>query len=112
MPADANTIFFDMYTQGYGPMSLAVSLNGQALNTLLYSASSGYNTYAADVSSFAGQTANLAFSAVSSYPAGFEIFVLDDISFSPTVAPEPSALGLFALGGLLLGCRRWRNSRR
>ena len=72
VPANANTMFFDMYAQGYGPMDLAVSLNGQAINTLLYSTSSGYNTYAADVSSFAGQTAHLAFNAVSSYPAGFE----------------------------------------
>ena len=112
VPANANTMFFDMYAQGYGPMDLAVSLNGQAINTLLYSTSSGYNTYAADVSSFAGQTANLAFNAVSSYPAGFEIFVLDDISFSPTVAPEPGALGLFALGSLLLGYCRWRQSPR
>jgi hypothetical protein len=108
VPANADSIFFESYSQGSPINNLAVSLNGQFINILLFSTSSEYNTYIGDVSSFAGQTANLTFTAPASTPL-VKIFVLDDISFSPTVVPEPGALGLSALSGLFFGLRRWKN---
>ena len=67
--------------------------------------SDNYNIYAADVSAYAGQTAQLLFTAVAGN-AG----MLDNIQFSSTAVPEPNQFALAALGTLLLGCRRWKTA--
>lgn len=95
-----------------------VTLNGTLINLSPISTSGGVVTMAGDVSAFAGTTANLTIlcAGVSgSPPLNENVFALDAISFSPTSIPEPSVFGLFALtalGGLLLGFRRWQNSSR
>ena len=65
----------------------------------------GYTIYEADISSFAGQSGQLVFTAFGNTWAE-----IDNIQFSSTAVPEPSGLALAALGTLLLGFRRWRNS--
>ena len=67
-------------------------------------------TFTADVSAYAGREVDLRFTSFNLGAAGPNALILDDISFIPV--PEPSTLGLFALGGLLLGFSRWRSSLR
>ena len=93
-----------------------VTLNGAANALREISQSGGVITMAGDVSAFAGNTATLAFLCAATsggtFPANENYFNLDDIQFSPSSIPEPSGLALVALGALLLGFRRRRNSRR
>jgi hypothetical protein len=106
IPADTLSLLFESYTTGNGLPTLSVTINGQDISISPLLTTANYTLYGGDVSSFAGTTANLAFTAVSNYPQGFGYYVLDDISFSPSAVPEPSTLGLTALGGLLLAWRR------
>ena len=61
-----------------------------------------YSIYGADVAPWAGQTEQLSISA----PVGSGGFEIDDISFSPGAVPEPSALSLMGIGGLLFALYR------
>jgi hypothetical protein len=85
-----------------------VSFNGQPLSIVLLGIGSNpnYNIYGADISAFAGQTGQLLFTAPKLTGA-----IIDNIQFSSSAVPEPSEFALAALGALLLGFRRWRNSR-
>jgi len=65
----------------------------------------GYDVFGGDISSFAGQTAELRFTGPANSGGYF-----DNIFFSNQPIPEPSALSLFALGSLLIGWR-WRRRR-
>jgi hypothetical protein len=73
---------------------------------------SGYTLYGADVTAFAGLTAELRFTALPrpSPPIISTLFV-DSIVFSNQPIPEPSVFGLFAFGVLLLGWRLVRKSK-
>jgi PEP-CTERM motif len=64
------------------------------------------NRVAGNVSAFAGSVAQLTFSTINSE----DFIYFDDIQFSTASVPEPSILGLFALGGLFFGLRRRCNS--
>ena len=64
----------------------------------------GENRFAADISNFAGQFVNLRLSNDSR-----ELYTpvtIDNLSFSPQVVPEPSALALFALALVARKLRR------
>jgi len=110
IPADSLSLLFESYTTGNGLPTLSVTINGQDIGISPLLTTANYTLYGGDISAFAGQTANLAFTAVSDYPQGFGYYVLDNIQFSPTAVPEPSTLGLAALGGAVLAWRRWRKS--
>jgi hypothetical protein len=89
---------------------ITVSLGGTMLPLDVLDSGQGYATYECDVSQFAGQTAQLKFTA------GDPTVYLDDICFSSAPVapvPEPVGLALFALGGTLLWWRRGvrRNAR-
>jgi hypothetical protein len=90
---------------------LSVSFNGNilspvALSSGMFSANGVYYTlYAANISPWAGQKGELEFTA--DFNGSFNYVVLDDISFSPNAVPEPSIVALTAMGGLLLGVRKW-----
>jgi hypothetical protein len=62
--------------------------------------STGYTTYGANISAWAGQTEQLTFSS-----PGFNV-LLDDVSFSPSAIPEPDALVLTAIGGIVFAIYR------
>jgi hypothetical protein len=87
---------------------LSVALNRQSIPIYPLQSGPNYTVYGANVSAFADSTAELRFTEMpdlsSSHPWTFAY--LDDIQFSDLPIPEPSALGLFGLGALLLGC--WR----
>ncbi len=85
--------------------ALQASFSGQALVFSAIGSGSGYTIWQADISAYAGQTGQLTFAAPWQTSG-----LLDNIQFSSNPVPEPSGLALAALGGLLLGCRRWRKS--
>jgi len=83
--------------------SLVISLGGNNLPYFAISTGANYTLFGADISAYAGQTAQLKISALSGYYNNWNI---DNFQFSTTYVPEPGVLGLSALGGLLLACRR------
>jgi hypothetical protein len=84
------------------PGSLIALLGGQPLNYFVVSANANFTLYAADVSGYAGQTTQLAFSALHGPNNSWN---LDNIQFSTSPIPEPSAFALVGVGGLLLALR-------
>jgi len=86
---------------------LFVTLGGQTLFLTPLSTGSNYTLYGANVSAWAGQTAELAFTLLAENPhANNELVSLDAIQFSTQSVPEPSTFALAALGALFLGFRR------
>lgn len=90
------------YWSGGGP--LQVTFNGLPIDFLVTGTTANYNIYSADISAYAGETGQLLFTAPFQTSA-----LLDNIQFSNSPVPEPSAFALTALGTLLLGFRRLRN---
>ncbi|HEY5041373.1 MAG TPA: PEP-CTERM sorting domain-containing protein [Verrucomicrobiae bacterium] len=86
---------------------LQITFNNQPLAFNSIGSTDTYTIWSADVSAYAGQTGQLVFTVPWQSSA-----LLDSIQFSSSPVPEPSALGLSALGGLLLACRRWKNPSR
>ncbi len=85
--------------------TLQVTFAGQAISLGRVGTGSGYDIMGGDISAFAGQTGELRFiSGIGPDGQGGAGF-LDNIQFSPQSIPEPSVLGLSALGALLLGWR-------
>jgi hypothetical protein len=111
VPPNTRSLLFEAYSQGNGLGLLSVALNGLTLEIVPITTTASYTIYGGDISTFAGKRANLSFTAVSDYPQGFEIYGLDAISFSASPVPEPSVLGLLAVGLCFLG-RRALSTRR
>ena len=111
VPVTAESLQFKAFFSPGGTGSyFSVSLGGQTLPLVTLGSGDNYTLYGADVHSWAGQTAELAFTCHTniqwSFPA--ELY-LDSIQFSNQGVPEPGVFGLSALGALFLG---WRVSRR
>jgi hypothetical protein len=78
---------------------LQITFAGQNISFSEIGSAANYDIYAADVSSFAGQTGQLLFSL----PPYVASAALDNIQFSSSSIPEPSVFGLLASGGLFFG---------
>jgi PEP-CTERM motif len=105
IPVSAKSLLFKAQADGMAPInSLVASLGGQNASFSVISTGPSYTLYGSDISTFAGLTEQLTFSVLEHYQ-----WNLDDIQFSPSSVPEPSVFGLFALGALSVGLRRWRN---
>jgi hypothetical protein len=100
IPQSAESISFWGNDEG-----MQITFKGRPLDFLVTGNTANYNIYSADISAFAGQTGQLLFTA----PPGTGSDMLDNIQLSPSPAPEPSSLGLFALGGLIVA---WFHSRK
>ena len=100
IPSTAQSVTFYL---GDGSGTFQVSFNGQNIPYSTVGNGANYTIYGADISSFAGQTGQLLFTATLQSGA-----LLDNIQFSSSAVPEPSAFALGTLGALLLGFRRWK----
>jgi hypothetical protein len=101
----AGSLSIQMKIEAGGPF--VVSLGGQTLTMLPLQLASNYTLYGADISPFAGQTAELRVTADDPLgPTGLSFLWLDSIGFSTTQVPEPGALSLIALALTALGCYR------
>jgi len=66
-----------------------------------------YEIMAGNISTFAGQTGQLLFTALPGTEDNAGSGLLDNIEFSSLPVPEPNEIALAALGALFLGfCRR------
>jgi hypothetical protein len=98
----------------FGPSdAFDVTLGGQVLSFTPLANGANYTLYGADVHAWAGQTTELAFTAIAENPYLNDIhsIFLDSIQFSTQVIPEPGVSGLSALGALVLAWRMrgWRS---
>jgi len=93
-----------------GPFS--VSLGGSNLTLISFPvANQNYSLYEADISTFAGLTEALTFTALAQpIHANDGWLYLDDIQFSPTVIPEPSTMSILIVG--VLGLFFWQRTHR
>lgn len=109
VPVGTQSLLFKARILGVGG---TVTLGGEPLSLTPVSTGSNYILYGADISAWAGEEAELRFTALGgpNTAAGGSIFVFDSIEFSTTPIPEPSGLALFAVAGLFALC--WRRSRR
>ena len=95
VPTNAESILFKAQSGSFAA-SFTVTLNGQNISYVALETEPTYTLYGGDISAFAGQTSDLAFTA-GLYGSGWN---LDSIEFSDQPVPEPST---FSLGGLALG---------
>ena len=103
VPASAESILFEAQNLA-GSLGgvLLVSLGGQSIPFFALSTGSNYTLYGGNIPAFGGETEQLTFSALA---GGNNYWAIDDIQFSNSFVPEPSTLGLSALGALFLGWR-------
>jgi hypothetical protein len=101
VPAGTEALEFEASS----PLSLEVTLGGQALSYSALTASPGYTIYGANIpTDMDGQVEELSFLCQG---GGSGQVVLDNIEFSPMSVPEPSESALIGLGTILLRfCRR------
>ena len=83
---------------------IQVLFNNQQLNFNQVGTTGNYGIYGADVSNYAGQIGELLFYAPFNTSA-----IIDNIQFSSTAVPEPSALALLGLAVAALHLYRRRN---
>ena len=105
VPAGTESLLFDGYVSG---APFTVTLGDQTIAMAPLQTFSNYTLYGGNIpSALDGQSEALTFTeppAVGVQPSMFE---LDNIQFSNSSVPEPSALGLSALCGIFIACRRY-----
>lgn len=106
--------WFDYFPVPPGPFD--IKLGGNSLSLIPTFSNGGYVEYAADVSTWAGQTLNLSIGVLASpawgntsFPEGWAY--VDSITFSSTAVPEPTVATLIGLSSIaLLRLRRTKMS--
>jgi len=106
IPTGAESIQFKVFGA-----DVSVSFAGQDIPIVLLSVVNNYTLYGGDVSQFAGQSGHLTLSTRTLPDSGLHNAHLDSIVFSAQVVPEPSVIGLLAIGLFLLGWRFFSNRR-
>jgi hypothetical protein len=98
IPASAESLI-------YWGGALQVTFDGQPLTPVAISSAANYTIWGMDISAYAGQTGVLQFTKPW-LPTNFsDGALLDNIQFSSSPVPEPSALSLFICGIFLIGYR-------
>jgi hypothetical protein len=105
IPSGTQSLLFDSASGGFSSQQPPEVFIGNDLLTLFpvgtgQGVSTSYTIYGANIFAWAGQTEQLTFSS----PLGD--FTIDDISFSTGAVPEPSALALTGIGGVLFALYR------
>ncbi len=104
VPASAESLQFEASET----TPLTVTFNGNLLSPVVLSSGVSadgvpYNLYGASISAWAGQTGVMEFTADQ---VDENYVVLDDITFSTQVVPEPSPLALTGIGALVFALYR------
>jgi hypothetical protein len=99
VPTNAESILFKAQP---GTASFVVSLDGQNIPLTDLATGPNYTLFGGDISAFAGQISELAFTA-GIFGTGWN---LDSIEFSPEAVPEPSTWVLLIFGSGLIFFRR------
>lgn len=102
----AQSLRFDASGNVVGYM--AVTFDGQNIPFYRLSAGPNYEVYGGDISGFAGQTGELRFTENPTASNPFATAFLDNIVFSTTPVPEPTACALVLCGAGVFGVTRWR----
>jgi hypothetical protein len=102
IPQDAQTLIF-WASPGN---SLQAAFDGQMLPLIQLGSGANYVVEAANISSYAGKTGQLSFTASPLVYGGFNL--LDNIQFSSSAIPEPGTCVLLFCGAVLLGLTRCR----
>jgi len=100
IPANAQAMLF--YAQVF---NMDVTFAGNSLPFFRVGSGPNYDIFGVDVNAVHGMTGELRFTALPLAGGGFGGVRLDNIFFSDQPIPEPSVVGFFALGALLLGWR-------
>ena len=112
VPVGTESLQFKANVPFDGSGAFTVTLGDQTLSLTVLGTGTNYTLYGANVSQWAGQTADLAFTELAENPHREDQYlVLDAIQFSPEPIPEPSVIGLFSISGLYLCWRMRSNSR-
>ncbi len=100
VPIDAQSLRFSARSYlGF----FTVALGGEVLPLQKLGDTAGYSVYAADVKAWAGQVAQLSFTAVAQDPhVDTTLLFLDSISFSAAPVPEPGCVALLTAGSAVL----------
>jgi hypothetical protein len=101
IPMNSESLLF--YTSQSSFASFQVTFGGQQIPVEQIGVGPNYYIMGGDISAYAGQTAELRFTALPD-TGGF----LDNIQFSMSPVPEPATLAVFATGAVLLALRRRR----
>ena len=112
VPVGTESLQFKANVPFDGSGAFTVTLGDQTLSLTVLGTGTNYTLYGANVSQWAGQTADLAFTELAENPHREDQYlVLDAIQFSPEPIPEPSVISLFSISGLYLCWRMRSNSR-
>ena len=110
VPSAAQSLQFKAYRSN--PNSeFGITIGGQNIAMIPLFQTANYTLYGGDISVFANQSVELKIAAVPTSSFAFSTVTIDSIVFSSQSVPEPDALGLVALGGLLLGGQLRKRSR-
>ena len=100
VPTGTRSLVADMWWSLAPPV---VTLGGQTIAMLPVKTFPTYTLYAGDISSFAGQTATLSFTAPPPTSGSPSFLELDNIVFSKAAVPEPGSAALFLVSVLFFG---------
>jgi hypothetical protein len=113
IPAGTQSIQFAIRSPtvagGLAPVPF-VSVAGTPINVFELSNAGGIQQWGGNIYAFAGTTSNIDFTsagnAADGFPGDEDYYELDTISFSTQPVPEPASIGLLAIIGCSLLCRR------
>jgi hypothetical protein len=105
--ASDQSLLFEEWGATLGSGNFALLIGNQSIPVEEISTGANYTVYGADISAWAGQTEQLTFSALEE--VYYRNIFIDDISFStsplPATAPEPDAVVLTGVGGVVFALR-------
>ncbi|HEX3799742.1 MAG TPA: hypothetical protein VH413_13685 [Verrucomicrobiae bacterium] len=107
VPFESKSLLVDIQDDAFG---LQTTINGNLINMVPLYDNSIYTVYGGDISAFAGELDQLAFTEPG-FPSGIGAATIDDIQFSPNLVPEPGVWSLILCGTAFFGFTRKKGGR-